>query len=101
VAVFFYHARKAIGALAAALGGIDIVVFAGGIGENSPEARARICAGLEFLGIRLDPDKNAAGDAVISAPGSRTQVRVIRTDEESMIARDVIAWLARNQPAGT
>ena len=55
VAVFFYHAKKAIGGLAAALGGLDILVFSGGIGENSHEARARICAGLEFLGITLDP----------------------------------------------
>jgi acetate kinase len=95
VAVFFYHSKKALGALAAALGGLDIVVFSGGIGENSPEARARICEGLEFLGIRLDRQKNQNGDPVITADGSRVDVRVIRTDEESMIARDVARVLAR------
>ena len=68
--MFFYHAKKAIGALAAALGGLDILVFSGGIGENSPEARARICAGLEFLGITLDPTRNQAGEPVITADGS-------------------------------
>ena len=94
VAIFFYHAKKAIGALAAALGGLDILVFSGGIGENSCEARSRICAGLEFLGITLDPVRNQAGEPVISADSSRVQVRVIRTDEESMIARDVSRLLA-------
>ena len=76
VALFFYHAKKAIGALAAALGGLDILVFSGGIGENSAEARARICAGLEFLGIRLDPVRNLANEPVVTADGSRVQVRV-------------------------
>jgi acetate kinase len=94
VALFFYQARKAIGALAAALGGLDILVFSGGIGENSPEARARICAGLEFLGIVLDQSHNQANEPVISAGDARTPVRVIRTDEESMIARDVARLLA-------
>lgn len=93
VAVFFYHAKKAIGALAAALGGLDMLVFSGGIGENSHEARAGICAGLEFLGISLDPMRNQAGEPVITADGSHTQVRIIRTDEESMIARDVARLL--------
>ena len=58
VALFVYQAKKAIGALTAALGGLDILVFSGGIGENSAEARARICEGLEFLGIALDPTRN-------------------------------------------
>jgi acetate kinase len=93
-ALFFYHAKKAIGALASALGGIDILVFSGGIGENSTEARARICEGLEFLGIALDPMRNQAGDPVISADGSVASVRIIRTDEESIIARDVARLLA-------
>jgi acetate kinase len=95
VALFFYHVKKAIGALAAALGGLDILVFSGGIGENSSEARARICAGLEFLRIALDPERNRAGESVITVDGSQAQVRVIRTDEESMIARDVARLLAK------
>jgi acetate kinase len=94
VALFFYQARKAIGALAAALGGLDILVFSGGIGENSPEARARICEALGFLGITLDQDRNHANEPVISAGDARTLVRVIRTDEESMIARGVASLLA-------
>jgi acetate kinase len=89
VALFCYQAKKWVGALAAALGGLDTLVFAGGIGEHSPEVRARICDGLDFLGIRLDPGRNAAGAAVISADGGPCTVRVIRTDEESMIAREV------------
>jgi acetate kinase len=94
VALFFYQARKAIGALAAALGGLDILVFSGGIGENSPVARARICEGLEFLGITLDQARNQTNEPLISAGDARTVVRVIRTDEELMIARDVASLLA-------
>ena len=94
MALFFYSAKRAIGSLAAALGGLDILVFSGGIGENSAEARARICEGLEFLGITLDPEHNQAGLPVITADLSRAQVRVIPTDEESMIARDVARLLA-------
>jgi acetate kinase len=95
VTLFFYQAKKAIGALTAALGGLDILVFSGGIGENSPEARARICEGLAFLGITLDPTRNQAGELQIHAESARAQVRVIRTDEESMIARDVAHVLAK------
>jgi acetate kinase len=94
VSLFFYQTRKAIGALTAALGGLDILVFSGGIGENSIEARARICEGLEYIGITLDPTRNQAGEPVINANSARAQVRVIRTDEESMIARDVAHVLA-------
>jgi acetate kinase len=94
VSVFFYHAKKSIGALAAALGGLDVLVFSGGIGENSAEARARICEGLGFLGITLDAARNKAGEPVISADGSRVRVRVIRTDEEMMIASSVAGILA-------
>jgi acetate kinase len=93
VALFFYTVKKAIGAMAAALGGLDILVFSGGIGENSAEARARICEGLEFLGIALDPLRNQAGEPVITTEGSHAQVRVIQTDEESIIARDVARLL--------
>ncbi len=87
VDLFCYHAKKAIGGFAAALGGLDLLVFSGGIGENSPVVRAEICEGLEFLGITLDHDRNGANDPVITTDASRTPVRVIRTDEESMIAR--------------
>jgi len=89
VALFCYQAKKWIGAYAAALGGLDTFVFAGGIGENAPVIRARICDGLDFLGIELDKSRNAKTAAVISRNSSRVTVRVIRTDEELMIARSV------------
>jgi acetate kinase len=87
LALFSYEIKKRIGAYTAALGGIDTLVFAGGIGENAAEVRARACAGLEFFGIRLDPEKNSQHAAVISADDSRVTVRVIRTNEELMVAR--------------
>ncbi len=87
VALFCYQAKKWIGAYAAALGGLDTLVFSGGIGENSPEVRARICEGTGFLGIALDGARNAAGGPIISTDAGPAKVRVIRTDEESMIAR--------------
>ena len=90
VALFCYQAKKWIGAYAAALGGLDSLVFAGGIGENAQPVRARICEGLTFLGIDLDKARNAETAPVISAPASRVTVRVIRTDEELMIARSVL-----------
>jgi acetate kinase len=86
VAVFCYSVKKAIGAFAAVLGGADALVFAGGIGENSPIIRARICDGLGFLGIDIDPDRNAGNDGLISREGGRVKVRVIPTDEEIVIA---------------
>ncbi|MEO8224235.1 MAG: acetate/propionate family kinase [Gammaproteobacteria bacterium] len=89
VALFCYQAKKWIGALAAVLGGVDTVVFAGGIGENAPLIRQRICAGLGFLGITLDPQRNAASAPLISADTARVKLRVIRTDEELMIAKSV------------
>jgi acetate kinase len=89
VALFCYQVKKWIGAFSAALGGLDTLVFAGGIGENAFPVRKRICEGLEFLGLRLDPKKNKVGASVISARGSRVTVRVIRTDEEVMIAKAV------------
>src|SRR5512136_3191259 len=89
VALFCYQVKKWIGAFAAALGGLDTVVFTGGIGENAFQVRARICDGLEFLGVRLDSKKNRAGAPVISAAASRVAVRVMRTDEERMIAKTV------------
>jgi acetate kinase len=85
--MFCYHARKAIGALAAALGGIDSLVFTGGIGQNAPPVRERICAGLEHLGVHVDRSHNLEPRAVISPDGSPCVVRVVPTDEELMIAR--------------
>ena len=88
VALFCYQVKKWIGAFAAVLDGLDTLVFAGGIGENAPAVRARICDGLGFLGIELDEKRNAANEGVISAAG-RVAVRVIRTDEEQTIAKMV------------
>jgi acetate kinase len=90
VALFCYQAKKWIGSLAAALGGLDTLVFAGGIGENVALIRARICEGLGFLGIELNESRNAESAALISKDSSRVAVRVIRTDEELMIARSVL-----------
>jgi len=87
IALFCYQVKKWIGAFAAALGGVDTLVFAGGIGENAPTVRARICDGLGFLGIELEAKRNAANEDVISAQTSRVPVRVIHTDEALMIAR--------------
>jgi acetate kinase len=87
ITLFCYQTRKWIGAFAAALNGLDTLVFAGGIGEHAPEVRARICAGLEFLGIKIDQAQNAAGNALISTLDSRVAVRLIHTDEEQIIAR--------------
>ena len=89
VALFCYQVKKWIGAFAAALGGVDTLVFAGGIGENATAVRARICDGLGFLGIELEEKRNAANEGVISPEHSPVMVRVIRTDEELMIAKTV------------
>jgi len=99
VALFCYQVRKWIGAFAAALGGLDTLVFAGGIGENAPVVRARICAGLGFLGIELEEKRNAANEGVISAAAGRIAVRVIRTDEELTIARSVCRVLGLDENA--
>jgi acetate kinase len=98
VALFCYQAKKWIGAFAAALGGLDTLVFSAGIGENCPSIRARICAGLGFLGIELHEERNAGNAPVISTDASPTAVRVIRTDEELMIARSVSRLLAISAP---
>ena len=89
VAMFCYQAKKWIGAFVAALGGLDTLVFSGGIGENAAEVRRRICEGLDCFGIRLDPPRNDVHSAVISTEGSRAGVRVIRTNEESVIVAEV------------
>ncbi|MFQ5736429.1 MAG: acetate/propionate family kinase [Thermodesulfobacteriota bacterium] len=93
VEIFCRQARKFIGALSASLGGLDTVVFTGGIGENSPLVRERICAPLGFLGLSVDPQRNGQNAGVISKDGGRVTVRVIRTNEELMIARHTGAML--------
>jgi acetate kinase len=93
VALFCYQVKKWIGAFAAALGGLDTLVFAGGIGENAPAVREWICDGLEFLGIELEEKQNASNEAVISTAASRVAVRVIHTDEEYVIAKTVCSVL--------
>ena len=89
VALFCYQTKKWIGSFAAALGGLDTLVFAGGIGENAPVIRERICNGLGFLGIELDQQRNSQNALRISSDTSQVAVRVIRTDEELMIAKSV------------
>jgi acetate kinase len=89
VALFCYQVKKWIGSFAAALGGLDTLVFAGGIGENAPLIRERICDGLGFLGMELNQKRNAKNAPLISPDAARVKVRVIRTDEELMIARSV------------
>jgi len=91
VDVFCYRVKKYIGAYLAAMNGADAIVFAGGIGENSPDVRARICAGLEWLGIEIDAARNSAivgAEGRIDREGSRVNIWVIPTDEELLIARD-------------
>ena len=101
VALFCYQVKKWIGSFAAALGGLDTLVFAGGIGENAPPVRARVCAGLEFLGVELEEERNVANEGMISAAASRVAVRVIRTDEERMIAQTVCRVLGLGQKKQT
>lgn len=101
IELFCAQARKHLCAMAGALGGVDTIVFAGGIGEHSAEVRAGICQGMEFLGVRLDEPKNNAGDAVISSDDSKVTVRVMQTDEESVMV-GIVARLvgASRAPAG-
>jgi acetate kinase len=98
IAIFCHSIRKAIGALAAVLGGVDTLVFAGGIGEHAAPVRARIADGLGHLGIALDETRNAASAPVISAVDSACTVHIIPTDEESMIARETLAVLDEASP---
>jgi acetate kinase len=98
VALFCYQVKKWLGAFAAALGGLDTLVFSGGIGENCPLVRARICDGLGFLGIELNRTHNGRNAALISGQTGRVAVRVIRTDEELMIARSVCRVLGIGSP---
>jgi acetate kinase len=95
IELFCYQAKKWIGAYAAALGGLDTLVFSGGIGENAPEIRRRICAGLEFLGIDVNDDRNESNALLISTDKGPVKVRVIPTDEALMIARAVARLVPR------
>ena len=92
--LFCYQARKSLGALAAVLGGIDTLIFTGGIGENSEPVRARICENFSHLGLHLDPARNGAHAGVISTAESRVAVRVMKTNEELMIARHTAKLLS-------
>jgi acetate kinase len=94
VALFCYQAKKCIGAYAAALGGLDTLVFSGGIGENSEVVRARICDDLGFLGIELAAEQNDKNSSLISSDKSRVNVRVIHTDEAQMIAKSIVRFLS-------
>jgi acetate kinase len=96
--VFAYQVRKTIGAYSAAMGGVDAIVFTGGIGENAACLRAACCAGLDFLGLTLDPQRNehGAGDRVISAEGARVAVLVLATNEEQVVARRAFRLLREN-----
>ncbi|MFS8085010.1 MAG: acetate/propionate family kinase [Acidobacteriota bacterium] len=93
IALFCYRAKKYLGALASAMGGVDSLIFTGGMGEQAAVIRARICAGQGFLGIELDPAANQANAPVISSRGSAVTVRVLRTNEERIIAGHTIALL--------
>jgi acetate kinase len=87
VALFCHVARKHLGALAAVLGGLDTLIFTGGIGEHAAPIRERLCTDLAFLGIALDPDRNRDHAAIISRDGAAVTVRVMKTDEDRMLAR--------------
>ena len=93
VAMFGYAIRKAIGAFAAAMGGLDLLVFTGGIGAHAALVRTEACSGLETVGVLLDPSENQRDASRISAPDSRCAVRVIFPDEESTMAREARALL--------
>ncbi len=96
--MYYYRVRKYIGSYAAAMGGVDIVLFAGGVGENKWNCREEACRGLEFMGIKLDVEKNKTimgEEAIISTPDSRVKVCVIPTDEELMIATDTLALVKK------
>jgi acetate kinase len=93
--VYVYRAARELGSLAAALGGLDALVFTAGIGENQPEIRARICERARWLGVELDAEANRAKQQCITTPGSRVAAYVVPTDEELMIARHVAGVLDR------
>jgi acetate kinase len=101
VAIFCYQLRKWIGAYAAALGGLETLIFSGGIGEHAPEIRRRVCDDLQFLGIDLDASRNRENAALISSGELPVKVRVIATDEERMIARQVQDAIGHGRPGGS
>jgi acetate kinase len=94
VELFAYRARKYIGAYLAAMNGADAIIFAGGIGENASSVRARVCDGLQWMGVELDAERNeqtvGGKEGRIDREGSRVEVWVIPTDEELLIARDTV-----------
>jgi acetate kinase len=94
-----YRIGRELGSLAAALGGIDALIFTAGIGEHAAEIRRRVCEDAAWLGVDLDPSANLAGGAMITRRGSRTSAWVIPTDEDLMIARH--AWTLLNPAAGS
>jgi len=98
VEIFCRQAKKFIGAYAAVMGGLDTLVFSGGIGENSPQVRAQICGGLEFLGIEIDEDANGRNSGEISKRNGRVVVLVIPTDEERVMAEIVWQIIGRSSP---
>jgi acetate kinase len=95
IELYCYVARKHFGMLIAALGGVDTIVFTGGVGEHAALIREKICGGLEYVGVQFDPNRNEANESVISAENSRVVVRVIATDEDLVIARHVAALLTK------
>jgi acetate kinase len=100
LAIYSYRLKKYVGAFAAAMGGLDALVFTAGVGENSPEIRAAVCEGLSFLGIELDAESNARVRGVecdISSAGSRVRVLVVPTDEERLIADETVAVVSRSR----
>jgi len=94
--MYFYRIKKYIGAYAAAMGGVDVIVFTGGVGENQANARSGACEGLEYMGVKVDAEKNKTRgeEAIISADDSKVKVVVIPTDEELMIASDTMDILS-------
>ncbi|HSS38740.1 MAG TPA: acetate/propionate family kinase, partial [Polyangia bacterium] len=94
LALFGYGVRKAIGAFAAVLGGLDLLVFTGGIGEHAPAVRTEACRGLGSLGVRLDPARNGRNAGLISADQSPCAVRIVPADEEAAMARETRLLLA-------
>ncbi len=94
VELFCYQVKKWIGAYAAALGGLDTLIFSGGIGENSATVRSKVCAGLEFLGIQIEEKQNKTNAELISFPSNNVAIRVMRTNEELVIAKMVSSLLA-------
>lgn len=94
--MYYYRIKKYVGAYAAAMGGVDVILFTGGVGENQSDCRELVCEGLDFMGVEIDKAKNDTvhGDeAVISTPNSKVKICVIPTDEELMIAKDTMALI--------